>query len=138
MRRLLATLLFLLCSSPLYAQTHYCDQAQPTTGTAIVGASVTVRHCNDGKDSTGTVPVTPTAFRVYVDGTGAAITMTKGTTSATSGKSDYTGTITAPAAGVHTIQTTAVAGTAEGAKSNTFTLTTTAAVPSAPTNLTAQ
>ena len=134
----LFVLAILVFASPAICQTHYCDTTQPTTGTAVAGATVTIQHCNDGKDSTGAVPITPTGFRIYSDGNGAVIAMTKGTTSTVSGKTVYSGTFSAPSAGAHALQTTALVGNVEGPKSGTFTLTTVAAVPSAPTNLTAQ
>jgi hypothetical protein len=138
MKRLIFACLFLLLSSTLYAQTHYCDQTQPTTGTGIAGQTLVVTLCNDGKDSTGTVTLTPTSFKLYDNNAATVIGMTKGTTSATSGKSLYTGSYVVPPTGVHVLQTTALAGTNEGPKSPSFTLTVVAAVPSAPTNLTAQ
>jgi len=138
-RSLLLFALFLLTPRLVAAQAHYCDTPQPTNGSAIVGATLTLQHCNDGKDQSGTVNVAPTSFKLYDNGTGTPITMTKGTTSAVSGKTVYSGSYVVPSTpGVHTLQTTAVAGTSEGAKSNVFTLTATAAVPSAPTNLSGQ
>ncbi len=139
MRRLTFTLLFLALPALVQAQTHYCDTAQPTTGTSVVGATLTVSACHDGKDSTGTVAVAPTSWKLYDNNVGSTITMTKGTTSAVSGKAVYTGTYLVPTVpGTHSLQATALSGTAEGAKSPTFTLTSVAAVPSAPTSLTAQ
>ncbi len=139
MRRLIFTLCFLALPALVQAQVHYCETTPPTAGTAIVGATLTVSACNDGKDSTGTVSVTPTSWKLYDNAVGVVIPMTKGTTSAVSGKSVYTGTYLVPATpGTHVLQTTALSGTLEGAKSPTFTLTGVAAVPSAPTNLTVQ
>ena len=139
MKRFVFALAFLLLGSSVYAQAHYCDTTQATSGTAIVGATLTVSACNDGKDSTGTVPDVPTSWKLYDNNIGVPIPMTKGTTSAVSGKTVYTGSyIVPPSPGIHALQTTALNGTAESAKSPTFTVTGVAAVPSAPTNLTVQ
>ena len=135
MRRLLFALCLLALPAVVQAQTHYCDTTPPSTGSAAQGATLTVQHCLDAA-TTAVV----TSFKIYVDGgTGAVIAMTKGTTSTVSNKTVYSGTTVASSAvGPHTIQTTALNGTTEGPKSNTFTLTITPLVPSAPTNLTAQ
>lgn len=133
-----ATLLCLFWSSALHAQTHPCDVATPTSGSGVAGATEQVQFCHDGKDSTGTVTITPTSFRLYDNNVGAPVAMTKGTTSATSGKTVYTGTYTVPAVGAHALQVSALVGAAESLKSTTFTLTSVAAVPSAPTSLQVQ
>lgn len=136
MKRFLLIAVFLLLPCAAQAQTHYCDTPQPTTATAVVGSTLTISHCNDGRDATGTAPVSPTSFKLYDNGTGAVITMMSGTTSTVSGKTVYTGNYIVPATvGAHAIQTTALVGVAESAKSNTFTVTAVAAIPSAPTNL---
>ncbi len=138
LRLLGLTLLCLFWSSALHAQTHPCDLTAPTSGTGVAGATATVQFCHDGKDSTGTVNITPTSFRLYDNNVGTPIAMTKGTTSPTSGKTVYTGTYTVPAVGAHALQVSALVGAVEGTKSATFTLTSVAAVPSAPTSLQVQ
>lgn len=139
MKRLLFTLAILAVPALLHAQPHYCDTTPPTSGTAVVGATLTVSACDSGKDSTGTVNITPTGWKLYDNGVGTTIAMTKGTTSSVSGKTVYTGSYTVPTTpATHSLQTSALLGTTEGAKSGTFTLTSVAAVPNAPTNLTVQ
>ncbi len=140
MRRLLLCLIILALPAIAQAQTHYCDTTPPAAGTFVAGAIVAIQTCNDGKDSTGTVTVAPTAWKLYDNATAVTIAMTKGTTSAVSGRTVYSGNYTAPATpGVHTLQATALVGASvEGPKSNVFTLTVVAAVPSAPTNLSGQ
>lgn len=139
MKRILLCLSFLLCcSNSARAQTHYCDTTPPTSGNGVVGATVQVQFCNDGKDSTGTVPVIPTSFTLYDNNVGASITMTKGTTSAVSGKTVYTGNYIVPSAGSHSLQSTATINSKESAKSTPFLLTGITPTPSVPTNLTAQ
>jgi hypothetical protein len=134
MNRLIVTLLFLLLPSSVFAQTHYCDTTPPTSGSAPQGATLTIQHCLDAASTA----VNPT-FKLYVDGVGVTLAMTKGTTSPVSNKTVYTGTTVASSTqGAHSLQTSALNGSTEGPKSNTFTLTITPLVPSAPTNLTAQ
>lgn len=142
MRRLLATVFFLLCSSPLYAQTHYCDAVQPTSGTAITGQPATLQVCSSLKDANGN-PTTITGWAVYDNGTRTTPTLTAGSVSPVSGKQVFSLTVTAPAVGVHTYQAAAInAGPTggEGVKSTPFVLTINPppTVPAQPTNLTVQ
>ena len=138
MRRLLCALFFLALSTPLYAQTHYCDVPQPTSLTAASGAPITLGFCHDGKDVNGN-PGQPSGFALYDNGLRTTPVFLKGTTSSTSGKTVYTYATTVPTAtGLHTLQTAWLSGTVEGAKSNPFALTVVAPALTAPTNLSAQ
>jgi hypothetical protein len=132
MRRILFCFVLLLVPAAAQAQ-HYCDTTPATTGSAVQGASMTVSLCLDAP-STAAV----TSFNLYDNSaTAVPITMTKGTTSPVSNKTLFTGAYTAPQTlGVRTIQTSALNGAVEGAKSPAFTLTVTAFIPNAPTNLT--
>lgn len=140
MKRLLCTLALLALAAPAAAQTHYCDAAQPTAGTAVAGAPITVEACADGKDANNN-PTTLTGWALYDNGTRTQPSFVKGTTSPVSGKSLYTLSTTAPAtASVHTYQVAEINGSGEGPKGPPFVLTVNlpATVPTAPTNLTVQ
>lgn len=138
MMKKLLLLGLLLIPTNLYAQTHYCDTTPPTSGNGVVGSSHTIQVCQDGKDSTGTVNLTPTSWTLYVDGAaGTPVTMTKGSTSTVSGKTVYTGSYIVTS-GSHSLQMTASFNGAESAKSSPFALTGVNAVPSAPSLLSVQ
>jgi hypothetical protein len=138
MRRLLIALALLIAVPRLVsAQTHYCDAAQPTSGTAVVGQSVTLSVCSSNKDSTGN-QITITGWALY-DNTvrTGPLVFTQGTTSTVSGLQLYTYTFTVSAGGQHTYQVAAIDSFGEGTKSDPFVLQAgVVGSPVKPTNLT--
>ncbi len=129
-------LVCLLIASPVFAQTHYCDTTQASSTTAVTGTPLTYQICVTNKDANGN-PITVTGLALYDNGTRTTPTFVKGTTSTTSGKTEWDLTFTAPsAASVHTYQSGALSAQGESLKSPPFVLTVNLplTVPDAPTN----
>lgn len=127
MRHLLALSVFLLLfAAPVAAQTHPCDAAQPTSGTAVAGSSVTIAACSDSKDGNGN-PTTITGWALYDNGARTTVNLTpSGPVSPVSGLTNYQAAMTAPAtASVHTYQLASINMLGEGPKGNPFVLTVT-------------
>ncbi len=139
MKRLTLLLCFLAMPTLAYSQTHYCDTTPATSGTGTVGVPMTIQACAGANDVNGT-PVTITAWTLYDGAASTPITMAKGSTSAVSGKSVYSGAFTPATAGSHALAITATGNSKESAKSVSFLLSVLPppAAPPAPTNLTAQ
>ena len=136
MKRLLLLLAIVaLFAAPAAAQTHPCDQAYPTSGTAVTGSTVTLSACSDGKDANGNqTPIT--GWALYDNGARSTVNLTaSGPASTVSGLVNYSTTMTAPGtASVHTYQLATLNAAGEGAKGNPFVLTVTLplTVPDAP------
>lgn len=136
MKTLMGTLAILvLLAVPAAAQTHPCDQAYPSSGTAVAGSTVTLAACADSKDTNGN-PTTITGWALYDNAARTTVTLTaSGPASPISGLTNYQTSMTAPAAaGVHTYQLAEINSISEGPKGNPFVLTVTLplTVPSAP------
>lgn len=128
----------LLLATPAFAQTHYCDATQPTSGTGVAGQTLTISECSDNKDTNGNATVITGGF-LYDNGVKTAITLTPGSVSTVSGKQLYTATYTVPAtAGLRTLQTSFQNASGESAKGNSFALTVSLppSVATAPSGLT--
>ncbi len=122
MKSLIFAILFLLASASTAFAQHPCDIVQPTSGTALAGATATLQACHPGTDANGNLL---TGWNVYVNnGAPTALIMTKSATAGTSGLFNFTATITVPATvGVYTYETTALSGATESGRSNPFALT---------------
>lgn len=125
------------------AQTHYCDQAPVTTGTATAGQVMTIRVCHSEKDTNGN-PTMLTGWAVYVDALPRAVVVLTptGTVSPVSGKREYTGTTVAPAsAGPHSYQVAPINAVGEDGKTTppfVLTVSLPQTVPAAGSNLSLQ
>lgn len=122
---------------PAAAQTHPCDLPQPTSGTAVAGAPITIQGCAGPMDVNGN-PVNPTGFALYDNGVRTTPAFVFGTQAPVSGFFVVTVAATAPTTGgVHTYQLAEFNAVGEGAKSPPFVLTVSLppGVPVAPTKL---
>lgn len=139
MRKVLGMLVFgAMLGGTAFAQTHYCDQVQPTTGSAIAGSSVTLSVCSDNKDTNGNT-TTITGGALYLNGARSTVSLVPGSVSPTSGKQLFTASLVAPSTkGNFTYEVALINAQSEGAKSTPFVLAVSlpASQPTAPTNLT--
>lgn len=124
---------------PAHAQTDPCTTPQPTTGSTVTGAPVTVQVCAPKLDQNGNPVTTIVGFALYINGTRTQPAFVAGATT-TSGFTLWTLATFAPAAaGLATYEVAAVdSKSREGLKSNPFALTVSLpdAAPGKPINLT--
>ncbi len=138
-RRLILALALFAVPALAQAQTHPCDLATATSGTAIAGATVTLSACHSGLDANGNNE-TITGWALYDNAVRTTPVLTAGTAVSTTGLKLYSVTMTAPAtAGVHSYQIAALDASGEGAKSTppfVLTVSLPPTVPAAPSKLT--
>lgn len=110
-----------LMASAVSAQTHPCDLVAPTSGTAVAGQTRTLSVCHSGLDTNGNAI---DGTKVYDNGVGSAITLTKSATANAAGFYEFTAPYVVPSvAGVHTLAATFISGTFESPTSSPFVLT---------------
>lgn len=125
----------LMLPRSVHAQANFCDSVTgPSSGTAVVNASLTFKVCLGPNDINGIPLTSVTGWTVYDSFAGnfpvsTALTLTKGAVSTVTGLTFWSGPWVAPATvGAHSLQATATGSNstgsaAESAKSTPFVLT---------------